>query len=104
MLGYDTDPDSEAQTLADYLARPGGGPRRPATTSSSGEIELLCLFADLAELSRNRPGGEEQHTELRVHSSREHFHTYLQSLDVERARAARAVPRPARRGAAPATA
>ena len=24
------------------------------------------------------------HTELRVHSSREHFHTYLQSLDVER--------------------
>ena len=48
------------------------------------EIDLLNLFADLAELSRNRPGGEELHTELRVHSSREHFHTYLQSLDVER--------------------
>ena len=50
----------------------------------SGEIDLLSLFAELAELSRNRPGGEEEHTELRVHSSREHFHTYLQSPDVER--------------------
>ena len=48
------------------------------------EIELLGLFADFAELSRNRPAGEDLHTELRVHSSKEHFHTYLQSLDVDR--------------------
>ena len=48
------------------------------------EIALLGLFADFAELSRNRPAGEELHTELRVHSSKEHFHTYLQSLDAER--------------------
>ena len=48
------------------------------------EIELLGLFADFAELSRNRPAGEDLHTELRVHSSKEHFHAYLQSLDVER--------------------
>jgi len=48
------------------------------------EISLLELFADLAELSRNRPADEERDTELRVHSSKEHFHTYLQSLDVER--------------------
>ena len=48
------------------------------------EIELLGLFADLAELSRNRPAGEDLHTELRVHSSKEHFHAYLQSLDVDR--------------------
>ena len=84
LLGYDSDADTEAATLAGYLARPRGGPCSRAPTSSSREIELLNLFADLAELSRNRPGGEEQHTELRVHSSREHFHTYLQSLDVER--------------------
>ncbi len=48
------------------------------------EMALLGTFADLAELSRNRPADEERHTELRVHSSREHFHTFLQSLDVER--------------------
>ena len=49
-----------------------------------GEVELLSLFADFAELNRNRPADEQLHTELRVHSTREHFHTYLQSLDVER--------------------
>ena len=48
------------------------------------ELALLGTFADLAELSRNRPLDEERHTELRVHSSKEHFHTFLQSLDVER--------------------
>jgi acetyl/propionyl-CoA carboxylase alpha subunit/acetyl-CoA carboxylase carboxyltransferase component len=83
MLGYDADPDSEAQTLAGYLAAREEA-RAAGQDVVTGEIELLCLFAELAELSRNRPGGEEQHTELRVHSSREHFHTYLQSLDVER--------------------
>ena len=83
MLGYDTDPATERRTLTDYL-----GAREEARAAGhdvlAGEIELLRMFAELAELSRNRPGGEEEHTELRVHSSREHFHTYLQSLDLER--------------------
>ena len=83
LLGFDSDADTEAATLAGYLAA-----REEARTGGHDvvgrEIDLLNLFADLAELSRNRPGGEELHTELRVHSSREHFHTYLQSLDVER--------------------
>ena len=48
------------------------------------EVDVLEVFADFAELSRNRPAGEEAHVEHRVHSPREHFHTYLQSLDVER--------------------
>ena len=48
------------------------------------EVSLLETFADLAELTRNRPVDEDRQSELRVHSSREHFHTYLQSLDVER--------------------
>ena len=47
-------------------------------------MDLLALFADFAELSRNRPAGDERHTELRVHSSREYFHTYLRSLDPDR--------------------
>ena len=41
------------------------------------------MFADLAELARNRPAGEEGADE-RVHSPREHFHSYLHSLDVDR--------------------
>ncbi len=49
------------------------------------EIELLTVFADLSELSRNRPAGEESSAGSRVHSAREYFHTYLQSLDAERA-------------------
>ena len=41
-------------------------------------------FADFADLSRNRLAAEEMRTELRVHSPREYFHSYLQSLDLER--------------------
>ncbi|MCA1655378.1 MAG: fused acetyl/propionyl-CoA carboxylase subunit alpha/methylmalonyl-CoA decarboxylase subunit alpha, partial [Pseudonocardiaceae bacterium] len=45
-------------------------------------------FAALAELSRNQPAGGDASTDggdAHVHSAREYFHTYLQSLDVERA-------------------
>ena len=62
------------------------------------------MFADFAELSRNRPAGEETHAETAVHSPREYFHTYLQSLDVERGGAAGAVPRPAAHGCSRTTA
>ena len=51
----------------------------------AGEIGLFALYADLAELSRNRPAGEQDNTELRIHSDREHFHGYLRSLDAARA-------------------
>ncbi|MET9019149.1 carboxyl transferase domain-containing protein [Actinopolymorpha sp. NPDC004070] len=83
LLGYDVDARDEGQMLAGYLtaraelAAAGQAPM-------SAEIELLQVFADFAELSRNRPVGEEVSTEHRVHSPREHFHTYLQSLDPER--------------------
>ncbi|MEP6979771.1 MAG: biotin carboxylase N-terminal domain-containing protein, partial [Nakamurella sp.] len=48
------------------------------------EFHLLSTFADLCEMSRNRPAGAEQAADERVHSPREHFHDYLHSLDVER--------------------
>jgi acetyl/propionyl-CoA carboxylase alpha subunit/acetyl-CoA carboxylase carboxyltransferase component len=83
LLGYDTDPDGEAATLSAYLQARDES-RAAGHDVLDREIELLNLFADFAELSRNRPGGSEVHTELRVHSPKEHFHTYLQSLDVER--------------------
>ena len=83
LLGYDVDPSDEGARILDYLAA------RDVLVAAGidvvgDEIRLLELFADLAELSRNRPAGEDLHTELRVHSSREHFHAFLQSLDVER--------------------
>ena len=83
LLGYDLDPGHETRTLVGYLAArdelAASGPS-PVTD----EMDLLTVFADFAELSRNRPVGEEAHIENRVHSPREHFHTYLQTLDPER--------------------
>ncbi|WP_006247324.1 carboxyl transferase domain-containing protein [Mycolicibacterium tusciae] len=52
-------------------------------TLVEAELALLITFADLCELSRNRPAMDEPDTDARVHSPREHFHTYLHSLDVE---------------------
>lgn len=77
LLGYDVAPDQRGALLAGHLAT-----REPGALRA--EMDLLALFADFAELSRNRPAGDERHTELRVHSSREYFHTYLRSLDPDR--------------------
>jgi acetyl/propionyl-CoA carboxylase alpha subunit/acetyl-CoA carboxylase carboxyltransferase component len=83
LLGYDVDQADFRASLAGYLeARDemvAAGQRQEA-----GAIQLLGIVADLADLSRNRPGEEDAHTEHQVHSPREHFMTFLQSLDVER--------------------
>ena len=82
LLGFDGDAADRERLLAGWLAARAelGGQPVP------GEPELLTVFADLSELSRNRPGNdlEAEPGEL-VHSPREYFHSYLQSLDVERA-------------------
>ena len=82
LMGFDVDPSST--TLSNYLAA-----REEALTDGTDvmaeEISFLTLFADLAELSRNRPFDEQSSTELRVHSDREHFHRYLTTLDTDRA-------------------
>ncbi len=93
VLGFDGTAADRDRLLAAYLdARAElGGQLLP------GEQELLTVFADLSELSRNRPPGDmgtgEGGAALPgpagpdglVHSPREIFHSYLQSLDVERA-------------------
>lgn len=82
LLGYDIDPHDEERVLSDYLAAREELPEPPL----AAELDLVRLFADLAELTRNRPAGESDFgAELRVHSPREHFHTYLQGLDADRA-------------------
>ncbi|EWM19456.1 carboxyl transferase domain-containing protein [Kutzneria sp. 744] len=81
LLGFDVDPLDERRVLADYMAA-----RTEATEDGhrplADELALLDVFADLAELTRNRPTGE---ADGHSYSAREYFHTYLQSLDVERA-------------------
>ncbi|MEV0228385.1 carboxyl transferase domain-containing protein [Nonomuraea sp. NPDC050786] len=83
LLGFDVDPHDERRVLDEYLAA-----RRAATEDGhrplAEELRLVDVFADLAELSRNRPAGDDGGAG-HVHSAREYFHTYLQSLDVERA-------------------
>ncbi|SHJ76218.1 Acetyl/propionyl-CoA carboxylase, alpha subunit [Tessaracoccus bendigoensis DSM 12906] len=83
LLGYDVDPNGAM--LADYLAA-----REEVLAEGgdvlTGEIALISMFADLAELSRNRPFGEQDHTELRIHSDREHLHRYLTTLDTDRSK------------------
>jgi len=84
LLGYDAGPDDLRQVLAGYTAaRPEAGHLGDGLLA--GEIKLLELFADLSELTRNRPAGPDAAADTQVHSPREYFHTYLQSLDVERA-------------------
>ncbi|MFL1376536.1 ATP-binding protein [Nocardiopsis protaetiae] len=82
LLGYDFDRAEVDRALAGYLAARAELGDRP----SEGELELVALFADLSELSRNRPAGaSDAERDAQVHSPRELFHGYLQSLDVERA-------------------
>jgi acetyl/propionyl-CoA carboxylase alpha subunit/acetyl-CoA carboxylase carboxyltransferase component len=84
LLGYDIDPRDEGQMLSSYLSARDELERNGQAAPIREEIDLLRLVADFADLSRNRPADEERHVENRVHSPREHFHTYLQSLDIER--------------------
>jgi acetyl/propionyl-CoA carboxylase alpha subunit/acetyl-CoA carboxylase carboxyltransferase component len=82
LLGFDDDPADPKLALTGYLAARAelGG------TPMAGEVELLTVFADMSELSRNQPGSDtEALPEGPVHSPREYFHSYLRSLDVERA-------------------
>ncbi|MEV6490695.1 biotin carboxylase N-terminal domain-containing protein [Actinoplanes sp. NPDC051633] len=82
VLGYDVDRRDRTRVLSAYLTAREELGNRPL----SGELDLLTVFADVLELSRNKPAGD---TEIEpgnpVHSPREFFHSYLQSLDAERA-------------------
>lgn len=83
LLGFDVDPHDDQRIVEEYLTVRQAAildNRRPLAE----ELELVELFADLAELSHNR-SWEEDSDHSHVHSAREFFHTYLQSLEVERA-------------------
>ena len=80
VLGFDVGPEALDRYLRarDAYTAVGGKVLR-------GECSLLSTFAEITELGRNRPAGEQTHTELRIHSDREYVHTFLTTLDASRA-------------------
>ena len=68
--------------LAEYDDLRGSLPRDDQELVEA-ELALLDTFADICEISRNRPTLDEEDTDERVHSPREHFHSFLHSLDAE---------------------
>jgi acetyl-CoA carboxylase carboxyltransferase component len=83
ITGYDVSARYAQQLVAEY-----GAARDEVPVDDDellrAELSVLTTFADLSELSRNRPASEEEEADVQVHSPREHFHAYLHSLDVER--------------------
>ena len=82
ITGYDVSAKRGVALVADYvsvLQQVG----LEDTDLLEAEVAIASTFADLCDLSRNRPTEEESSTDEQVHSPREHFHTYLHSLDVE---------------------
>ena len=83
ITGYDVSGGHARQLVAQYAAARNGGD--PADEDLlRRELGVLTTFADLAELSRNRPSSAEEEADSQVHSPREYFHSYLHSLDVDR--------------------
>ncbi|MDQ1661869.1 MAG: hypothetical protein QOJ68_1849 [Blastococcus sp.] len=83
ITGYDVSGEHGRQLVADYAAARGGLPGDDPELLHR-ELALLTTFADLSELSRNRPTTAEEQGDEQVHSPREHFHSYLHSLDIDR--------------------
>ena len=79
ITGYDVSAERSRELVAEYQQlRAQIGDADPALLAA--EIDVLQTFADLCELSRNKPGVGEL-VDNPVHSPREHFHSFLQSLD-----------------------
>ncbi len=83
LLGFDL-PPADASRAVSELRQGVADEVRVDGSTLAAELSVLRAFADVAELTRNRPEHEDDGADERVHSPREHFHSYLQSLDVER--------------------
>src|SRR4051812_291955 len=83
ITGYDVSGRYASELVAEYDTARNELPNDDAELLR-GELTVLTTFADLTELSRNRPSGSEEEADQQVHSPREFFHAYLHSLDVDR--------------------
>ena len=82
ITGYDVSAGRARILLAEYDALRGSQPRDEQELDEA-ELGLLGTFADICELSRNRPTLDEEESDEGVHSPREHFHSFLHSLDAD---------------------
>ena len=80
ITGYDVSAKRARTLVAEYLELRGELAPDDVELRRE-ELALVTVFADLCELSRNRPTSEEEAPDERVHSPRENFHIYLYSLD-----------------------
>jgi biotin carboxyl carrier protein len=83
LLGFDLDRAAVTDLLELYTTS------RPAVADDDravldAELDLVEMFADLSELFRNRRADDPDDVVDETRSAREHFLTYLRSLDVER--------------------
>jgi acetyl/propionyl-CoA carboxylase alpha subunit/acetyl-CoA carboxylase carboxyltransferase component len=77
VLGFDIAEEPPADMIAGYLADRDAAVAAGAPVRQ-GELDLVSAFVDIAELSSAQPGPDAHR------SPREQFHTYLQSLSVDR--------------------
>jgi acetyl-CoA carboxylase carboxyltransferase component len=82
ITGYDVSAGRARILLAEYSDLRAGQSRDDQALVEA-ELELLDTFADICELSRNRPTLDEESSDESVHSPREYFHSFLHSLDAE---------------------
>ncbi|MBA3328165.1 MAG: ATP-grasp domain-containing protein [Solirubrobacterales bacterium] len=89
IMGFDVSVQKARRLVAEFEQARGEVPADDPELLH-GELEILKIFADLAELSRNWPAGAGDDLGAeegeRVRNPREHFRSYLRSLDVERER------------------
>jgi acetyl/propionyl-CoA carboxylase alpha subunit/acetyl-CoA carboxylase carboxyltransferase component len=86
IMGFDVRVDEARRLVGEFQrARNQLPPDDPELLH--GELEILTIFADLAELSRNWAAAEREDLDEdegeRVRSPREHFRSYLRSLDAD---------------------
>jgi acetyl-CoA carboxylase carboxyltransferase component len=82
ITGYDVSAGRARILLAEYDDLRGSQSRDDQELVEA-ELGLLDTFADICELSRNRPTLDEESSDESVHSPREYFHSFLHSLDAE---------------------
>jgi acetyl/propionyl-CoA carboxylase alpha subunit/acetyl-CoA carboxylase carboxyltransferase component len=82
ITGYDVNAERARILLAEYDTLSGTLPPDDQQLVDA-ELGLLDTFADVCELSRNRPTLDEEDFDEPVHSPRELFHSFLHSLDAE---------------------
>ncbi len=82
ITGHDVSADRARMLLAEYDALRGSLPFDDPDLVQA-ELGLLDTFADICEISRPRPTEDEEEADEGVHSPREHFHSFLHSLDAD---------------------